>query len=516
MHHTQRRPRRKIKLASHRANAADTPRPRGHKAAIYLGAAIRISRREDPSKHSNHFAMKVGNGVAIKSSSTSSSRRNAAREEGFPHATKQSGLTTIQNRRQSPLSAWLSTMRLRRSTRNKRLDCIMIPHGLSDTEITYYQTLINLVKANRSRKQPHVVVITDLAKDYDDLAAMVVLKELHRLGVIKLLGFIANLMPAEKRAQFGRGALDSLGLEDIPIAKGSSGFPTSARRKHDELPYEFDCDFMATDGRVDEQKGGDHLLLKLCQEARESDNKLTLLLISSLEDIYTFSRTNPNDLKGAVSNIVLQGGYTITKEGKLKPDESANNNRYDLDAAKSFHAFMDENHIRSTVYTKIAAFATPLTSDLFAEMAETNHPLGKHLRKVQVEQDLSFYKKASEEDPRDRFAPFMDKEWFLKNKTGWYEAKHDKDEALPHAEAVIPWLTKVIVYDALAAVGASGTDALEALKVLTHNDTPPSTIHQVVGFAGPPSDPGVDPEQMASVLSALLKGSLLSCPPQEN
>jgi hypothetical protein len=390
----------------------------------------------------------------------------------------------------------------------------MIPQGLSEKERSHYQTLIDLVKDNPKRKQPHVVVITDLAKDYDDLAAMVVLKELHRLGVIKLLGFIAKLMPAKERAKFGRGALDTLGLEDIPIATGTSGFPEKAHRKHKLLPYEFDCDFMVNNDNVGGEGSGEILLEKLCKEARKPENKLTLVLISSLEDIYTFSSNHSDLLKDAVGNIVLQGGYTVSPEGNLEPDEAANNNRYDLEAAKKFHAFMKDHLIPSTVYTKVAAFATPLTVDLFTEMAETNHPIGIHLKKVQVLQDLSFYKTASKPEPKDRFASFMDQKWYLENKTSWFDAKENEGKPYPKDEEVIPWLTKVVIYDALAALGASGSDALDALKVLTHNDAQPPSIHQIVGFAGPPSDPGIDPEQMASVLSAFLKGSLLSCSPQ--
>jgi hypothetical protein len=56
------------------------------------------------------------------------------------------------------------------------------------------------------------MIITDLAKDYNDLAAMVVLKELHRLGFVHLKAFIANLEPSRKRAIYRQAALDSLGL----------------------------------------------------------------------------------------------------------------------------------------------------------------------------------------------------------------------------------------------------------------------------------------------------------------
>jgi hypothetical protein len=403
-----------------------------------------------------------------------------------------------------------------------------IPQGLSEKETLHYHTLIDLVRLNPGRKQPRIAVITDLAKDYDDLVAMIVLKELHRLGVVKLVGFIANLMPAEKRAQFGRGALDSLGLDYIPIAQGTSGFPKEAAKKHDELPYEFQCDFMATDDRVSKEGDGEQLLKRLCESARDSGDLLTLVLISSLEDIYTFSTKYPVLLKEAVSNIVLQGGYRMTAEGKLEPDESANNNRYDMEAAKSFHTFMQENHIPSTVYTKVAAFAVPLKSDLFAYMAETKHTIGVHLKYAQVEQDRLFYSKSCEKDPEKRFAPFMDQVWFLKNKTAWFdepppkEVQEEEEEGedcpkIPGKDMdITPWLTKVVVYDALAALGASGADALEALGVLSHSAIEEQSIHRIVGVAGNPNDPGVNSEQMASVLWALMMGSLLSCGPQGN
>jgi hypothetical protein len=66
-------------------------------------------------------------------------------------------------------------------------------------------------KAN-NRKAPGVVVITDLAKDYNNLAAIVVLKELHCLGFVHLKAFIANLEPSHKRAIYRQAALDSLSL----------------------------------------------------------------------------------------------------------------------------------------------------------------------------------------------------------------------------------------------------------------------------------------------------------------
>jgi hypothetical protein len=112
----------------------------------------------------------------------------------------------------------------------------------------------------------------------------------------------------------------------------------------------------------------------------------------------------------------------------------------------------------------------------------------------------------------------------LKFKTWWFD-NLDRDSPLylppdhalyhaPHApfpelRAVIPYLNKVVVYDALAALGTAGTDALDELQVLTDGNSQPSKMHRIVGLAGPPPDTGIHPKQMATALSALLKGSLL-------
>ncbi|KAG9240819.1 hypothetical protein BJ878DRAFT_523982 [Calycina marina] len=412
----------------------------------------------------------------------------------------------------------------------------LIPDGLSQEQIAVYETILKVVKRRGRSEGPRVVVITDLAKDYDDLAALIILKELHRLGVITLVGFVANLMPSERRALFGRGALDSVNLRDIPIAKGTTGYPKKAyqgkvgKNQHKELPHEFkgieefpaiepyDRDMLLKDGE------GDKLLLKLFSDAETTGRKLTLLLISSLEDIFTFSKENPTTLCAGLENVVLQGGYSFNEGRQLVPANDANNNRYDMEAAERFHTFMQEKKIHSVVYTKIAAFATPIYSDFFAELKETGHPLGKHLHMAQTEQDLAFYNSACNKDPAKRFSDYMDQEWYLRNKTSWFEnLEEDSPQYLPpdhplyHAQGapfpegakVLPYLTKVVVYDALAALGVSGEDALKDLKVLTKDTTQSLSIHRVVGTPGPPLDTGINSKEMATALCAFLKGSLL-------
>lgn len=439
--------------------------------------------------------------------------------------------------------------RQKRMTAKEKERDRMIPkerNGVSLTrgERRFYEILLDIVEARRlsCTPKPRIVVITDLAKDYDDLAAMVVLKELHRLGVVELLGFIANLEPAANRALFGRGALDHLGLRTIPIATGTSGYPPKETKRHKVEEYEFEkCPFMAdkSDHRLkakdsDEALTGEHLLFDLCSNAKKSGQKLTLLLISSLEDIHTFSSENVELMRNSVSNIVLQGGYEVTLDGKLKASTEANNNRYDLEAAEKFHALMQELKIKSTVYTRTAAIAATMEPEIFTQLAKTGNRVGEHLWTVQKAQDVSFYTNASQEDPLLRFHPDRDQRYFLKNRTNWYKDHSDEKDKYPVGEQVSEF-TKVVVYDALAAIGVSGDDALEALNVLDINNsdeivTVPDTVrelkerHKVVGYEKKKlvegkdvteAVAGIHVDNMVTALKAFLKGSLISSPPNE-
>ncbi|KAL3420442.1 hypothetical protein PVAG01_08941 [Phlyctema vagabunda] len=397
------------------------------------------------------------------------------------------------------LRSWVSGNNMNGAPRSLNT---MIPRDLTAEHQGVYGTILEAVAARKARgeKPPILVVITDLAKDYDDLSAMVVLKELHRLGAVQLRGFIANLKPAIKRVQFGRGALDSLGLQEIPIAEGTVG----AQEPYAVHDYEFDCDFMA-----DEQitESGDQLLHGLYQNADQNNEKIKLVLLSSLRDIFIFSRQEGELLRRVTNEVVLQGGYTVSEDGELVADESAANNKWDMDAAVQFHKFMQENQIHSTVYTKIAAYATPLTSEDFVELENTGHPIGKHLRKVQLTQDVLFWEKASSPDASKRHMPFMDTEWFLKGRSSWYD-KHLPSDVKPVGDEIIPYLNKVVAYDALAALGAAGDDIVAGLKVLSPTPSP-DTIHRVIGTKGPPESSDIDGSRMALVLAALMKGALL-------
>ncbi|KAF7898030.1 uncharacterized protein EAF01_008996 [Botrytis porri] len=434
-----------------------------------------------------------------------------------------------------------------------------IPDGLNDIETAVYRKIMDTVTTLRKQNfdLPHVVVITDVGKDYDDLAAMIVLKELHRLGAVKLEGFITNLLPEDARAHLARQSLDLLGLEEIPVRQGTRG---TEKNISPDL-YEFPVSIMGGKPYPKQPRGLD-LLQQLKDNAERDNYQLTFLLISSLQDISEFERSlRPKDssqihpLKHVIAKVVLQGNYKLdqarndtkepTSHSILKADQGAANNDFHWSSAQDFHSFLDREGISSVVYNKIAAYDTPLRPTIFSEMAETGQTLGIALRDIEAPQNILYYKGACRMI-NGKPAPIMkdrDQQWFLLRRTTYFDTR-DREinpELLPDPESEeIVEYCKVIVYDVLAALGTCPEAILDALNVLEPPDYEKqpdhNELHRVVGvtpkmnpetatqeeldaavqlgedeenpFKSPAS---TNAETMKNVIEALLKGALLDC-----
>jgi hypothetical protein len=221
----------------------------------------------------------------------------------------------------------------------------------------------------------------------------------------------------------------------------------------------------------------------------------------------------------------------LTRSLPRKPNLKAANNGFDTQAAIEFHEYIDNYHIPSVVFTRAPAMCAKMDSQLFRDLKATGHPLGQHLEEAQKLQDASFYKRACNPDPKKRFLPQLDQQWFLNGKTNWYE-KNPRDPkygsrpktppAMEDAEDIIPYV-QLVFYDVLAAIGAGGDDLLQALQVLDPAElfaNQGSHIHKVVGREEANHDPEAKPkiiqipeinvENMKTVISTLLKGSLMA------
>ncbi len=404
-----------------------------------------------------------------------------------------------------------------------------MPRGLPGDLEAFYKTLLDAVRENKKNgiEPPTVIAITDLAKDYDDLLAMMELKEFHRLGLIKLRGFVANLEPAGKRADFGRGALDLLGLDFVPIAEGTQGFPKEDEDKHKLHDYEFDCSFMKE--RKVKENGREllyRLLIDTLDEKHEVKEEVIILCLSSLRDIAEFAREFPILLSRALGKgkVVLQGGYSVV-DGNLKASvanknlkiQGAANNNFDPTAAIEIHKFLQEKKIQTIVFDRNAALnlKRPLPRTMFTDMARTGE-IARYLDSVAERQESKFfydaigpvenrfgYKAPTATDPGSEGHGW---ERYKLRLNGWPEGKPqptDFDEVRPY--------TNIIAYDALAALGVLGKECIDKLKIIKPRSSEwPGTIHQVVGNGSEPNTLDGTLDGMRTALEALLRGSLLA------
>ncbi|XP_024362126.1 uncharacterized protein [Physcomitrium patens] len=133
----------------------------------------------------------------------------------------------------------------------------------------------------------------------------------------------------------------------------------------------------------------------------------------------------------------MQGSNSVPSEGQLEPERSAAYNHYNSEAAEARHSFL-QSALPTYTYTKTGAFDVAITQEVFVEV-DSGHSIRSYLRRVQVEQDLAFYKQACESDPANRFAPFMDQQWFLVHKTNWQQRLHaDLTAGLPRENPKLP------------------------------------------------------------------------------
>ena len=396
--------------------------------------------------------------------------------------------------------------------------------NLTIKEQEVYKKLLAVVEARKSNNvlPRRVMVITDIGKDYDDLAAMLVLKEFHRLGLIHLEGFIANMKPSGERAVLGRVVLDLLGLQDVPIGVGTDG-PKEYCKAFD---YEFEASFMPDEGTFTPKKdkffkNSFGLLDQVLTRSVPENPLVDFLIISSPAEVVQYTKRQPGVFQHGVGKVYMQGSYSVSAAGIPIPREDAANNFNDMAAAKEFHDLIAKK-IPSVVYTRIAAFAAKIPAEIFIDLEASQHPIGSYLRKCHAKQDVTYYKQACSDKPYKD----VTQQRFLETKTNFFQIHRPGSQKspngtplpldetpLPVGDQITPYLTFAVVYDALPAFHIGGEDVATAFGVLDADSMANQTsIHKVVGTPklrdDLPEVSNINPEQMIFVISTLLKGAL--------
>ncbi|PBP24433.1 inosine/uridine-preferring nucleoside hydrolase [Diplocarpon rosae] len=200
-------------------------------------------------------------------------------------------------------------------------------------------------------------------------------------------------------------------------------------------------------------------------------------MLSSLMVDASFSQEESDMLRHSVSIFIRPGGYCLVDK-KLVPKPAAANKGFDIKGAELFHEFKRRNKIPCTAWTKVAANATP--SSALSSKSSTTPGIpwasicaARLLRPVLQQQAVGAAHDAG---------------------TTWFAAGHEPDEPVPLGEAMLPYFTKAIGYDAVAVIDASGEDFLryfDIVKSLKKRQDADRPLHHLVGI---PSQDGLPEE----------------------
>jgi len=356
----------------------------------------------------------------------------------------------------------------------------------------------NLSPSAPTRAQK-MLVVSDIGRDQDDETTLVALGQLVADDKVSLEGVVANLQPSDMRARLAKGVLKSLNMEEVPVAVGSAAGQTNLKPH----AHEFEASYLA--GSEEVQNDGQGLLKSRLEQA--GDKEVNLLLISGMTDGYQLIHENPELAQKKLARVVIMGGVTCDKnqvvlddQGYLTPD-SANNNTFDMPAAKGLYRELQDLGIPMTVVTKTAAYASAVGKEFYEDLGQTGHAVGKRLRDNQKDSLDGLWHRVNlpADDPeRGGLPPRCDRNWFL---TTFCSAQ---GQEVPAKESIWSKVTQLNLYDAVAMLAAAGTDS--QLFAPTSVSVK-GTEHQVIGISKDNS--GVaDPSGVARRLAELSRKAL--------
>ena len=201
----------------------------------------------------------------------------------------------------------------------------------------YYVKLAKLVAGRKPEDKPRIVVFTDIEQDYDDLLAVIFLAEMHRMGAVELAGFVANHRPANERAKFLRTVLRLLNLPDVEVAVGTPGVKDDDPLK-DAPNFYYELKNTTFENASWNKKKNPKIAKQLIDQPLPSGQELmrtlvdpkrpplTVLLISTLQDIGEFCTSNPSclypltRLSGAIGSALAPESLPAHPERKIVAD----------------------------------------------------------------------------------------------------------------------------------------------------------------------------------------------------
>ena len=233
------------------------------------------------------------------------------------------------------------------------------------------------------------IIITDPGQDQDDEMALIMLRNLSELRLMKCIGVICNLLPSNARARLARGTLDVLGLSDVPVGIGSDGGSTTHKDSFSGTALGYIPAVVSGDDKQMKTSSSIHpdgqALLRHLYESAPAAGNIVLICISSLKDAAQFLRENEALFVAKTKSVTIQGGclpFESSSPVFLEPD-TAQNNVFDREAGFFFYRRCQELGVKLTIMSRHAAYRCPMPRSIYDKIASTNSPIGVRLRSCQ-------------------------------------------------------------------------------------------------------------------------------------
>ncbi|KAF2183890.1 hypothetical protein K469DRAFT_689639 [Zopfia rhizophila CBS 207.26] len=303
------------------------------------------------------------------------------------------------------------------------------------------QELKNPGPKNSGRKPAKIIAFTDVGRDIDDAALLVVLAYLHKIKVVEVLLVVTNVKPTESRAKAAKFIFEKMGAPDVPVARGSDGTDEDVNLHH----YEFEG--------VSEPQGtilnGESAIVEKLEALKKNEERCNMIVVTSLRDLSELIKRHESLVETTVSSFFFQGAWEADHEHvkTLVPDMAAVNNSYDRDATTHVYEWLRRGNISTYTATRFSAVKATISSQVFREAAERGHPAARYVYHAFGEQERKYYDDAA--NPERRFRPHIDKGWYANQHPRWREARGD---ALPETFEDIQPFVGMTLYDVVAGL----------------------------------------------------------------
>lgn len=320
-----------------------------------------------------------------------------------------------------------------------------IEEYLSEKVPAYAESIVKELKnpgpKNSGRKSAKIIVFTDVGRDIDDAALLVVLAYLHRIKVVEVLLVVTNVKPTESRARTAKFIFEKMGAPSVPVARGSNGTDKDVNLHH----YEFEG--------VGEPQGtilnGESTIVEKLEALKKNEERCNMIVVTSLRDLSELIKRHEPLIQGTISSFFFQGAWEANHEHvkTLVPDMAAVNNGYDRDATTHVCDWLRQGNTSTYTATRFSAVKATISSQVFREAADRGHPVARYVYRTFREQERKYYDDAA--DPNRRFRPYIDKGWYANRHPRWREARRD---ALPETFEDIQPFVGMTLYDVVAGL----------------------------------------------------------------